>query len=779
MLIRHLSVRRRVIALLALCAWLGAAQSAGAAAPDPLAKGPFATEKLEYNAGDLLITIPPANGGPSQTFPQPLEGSIIFPKSAGPWKVVVIMHGRHSTCIFDNEREALAPTTGDDPQIRCDDTADSGGDPDQTRIRNYAGYDYLSENLASHGYIVMSVSANTIHSFDNVFAYDAGANARSQVLAASLDLLYRWNNGAGPDPVGTRLTGKLEMQQVGLMGHSRGGEGVTDFIQFNRRRPAPGRIYNLQAVLALAPIDVEKQVPYGTNFATLLPACDGDVSTLAGANAFERSKYTRPADPFAKLQWYVQGTNHNYYNTVWTGDDGAQYLSTRNNDVACGEDQPNSVRLQPSDQRRNGVALMATFLRRYLGADTALDPLMTGAEAYPAGGCPLGRGVACRELVKTSYIAPADQRLDVLRPEASAPLSVNATGGAVTASGFAKAEACNEDRDTTSGVQIAACPPNPIAGRGTTSTNRSFGRQVTLDWDGPATLRMDLAAPARDVRRFGTVSLRAATNWADPRNPQTNGFDPASASQDGLVALIDRQGREATVSMKSVSTALEPSIGSYQRHVVLNGIRIPLSRFTGVDLSDLAALELRFGTLTPRGSIQIADVGFQESAPKTALTTPLAETPVRAAGATRADAIAVDGVTTVPSTRRCADVAPPMAQLKALSLADGQLTVRGIASDVGCAAAGERDARAGSLRRTQVIVSQRVGTRCRFLDQRGRLTQPRSCQSPLATVARGRATWSLRRRAALPAGASYRVSWQAVDAAGNLGKVGTRVLRAR
>ena len=75
--------------------------------------------------------------------------------------------------------------------------------------------------------------------------------------------------------------------------------------------------------MSLAPIDSQKQVPLGTNFGVILPACDGDVSTLAGANAYERSKYPNGADAFAKVQFYVQGADHNYFNTVWTNDDGA------------------------------------------------------------------------------------------------------------------------------------------------------------------------------------------------------------------------------------------------------------------------------------------------------------------------------------------------------------------------------------------------------------------------------------------------------------------------
>ena len=283
-------LRSGLLALVALLAGAGAAQ---AQTPDPLAPGPHGFKKVEYHAGNLMITIPPANGNASQTFPQPLEGSIVYPDTPGPWKVLLFLHGRHSTCITASGGESSPPTTSPDPT--CRDTDNPDGTENTTNIRSYQGYDYLSTNLASHGYAVMSISANTVVSYDNTFSYDAGANARSQIIAASLDLLYRWNNGTGPvvpgddyHTVGEKLTGRLEMQRVGLMGHSRGGEGVTDFIRFNRQRPS-GRIYNLQAVLSLAPIDSQKQVPLGTNFGVLLPACDGDVSTLAGANAYERS----------------------------------------------------------------------------------------------------------------------------------------------------------------------------------------------------------------------------------------------------------------------------------------------------------------------------------------------------------------------------------------------------------------------------------------------------------------------------------------------------------
>jgi hypothetical protein len=767
----------RLIAV-ALGALVLTAPAAAADVPDPLAIGPYGFKKIEYNAGDLLITIPPANGGASQTFPQPLEGSIIYPDTPGPWKVLLFLHGRHSTCITSTGGESSPPTSS--PDVTCADTDNPDGTENTTRIRSYEGYDYLSTNLASHGYAVMSISANTVVSFDNTFSYDAGANARSQIIAASLDLLYRWNNGSGPvvpgddfHTVGNKLAGKLEMQRVGLMGHSRGGEGVTDFIRFNRMRPS-GRIYNVQAVMSLAPIDSQKQVPFGTNFATLLPACDGDVSTLAGANAYERSKYSRPSDPFAKVQWYVQGADHNYFNTVWTNDDGASYSGTGSGaDVACGEDKPNSARLYPVDQRKVGVALMASFLRTYLGMESAFEPLMTGEAPLPASSCPALRGVACGELVKTSYVAPAAERQDVIRPEANDPLRLDAAGGAMSGTGFTLYDWCNEDRDQASGAQIKACPPNGV-GTSTASTNRSFGRQLTLIWDGPATLRAELVGAARDASRFTTLSLRAATNWADARNPVSDGTNPASATQDFDVVLIDRAGRQASARAADYGTALEPSLGSFRRHVVLNGVRIPLTAFGGVDLSDLAAVELKFGAATPAGSIQLADVAFQEPAASAAVRATRA--PQRSNGRKRVDGIAVAGVTKIPSSTVCADTAAPRSILRSLRLRAGRLVVAGAASDRGCAARSGKAAKAGKVRRVQVSITRAGAAGCRYLGARGRLTAAKPCAVPLALIARGTRSWRLAARAKLPKG-SYRVRWQAVDATGNVERARSRTLR--
>ena len=58
--------------------------------------------------------------------------------------------------------------------------------------------------------------------------------------------------------LGDSLVGELDFTRIGLMGHSRGGDGVTNFIDYNRIRPEPLRRYPIRAVIALEPTDYER-----------------------------------------------------------------------------------------------------------------------------------------------------------------------------------------------------------------------------------------------------------------------------------------------------------------------------------------------------------------------------------------------------------------------------------------------------------------------------------------------------------------------------------------
>jgi len=190
---------------LTLLLLLGAgARSVFAQVPDPGAPGPLAVTREEYNFGDTAFQ-------PS-AFPGPVEllASIHYPTnlSGGPFPVILFQHGRHETCSQGAEGGFL--------EWPC-----SAG---RIPIPSYRGYDYVANVLASHGYVVVSVSANGVNAVDNS-VFDLGALARAELLQKHLDILNTFNTTGGA-PFGTKFVGKFNLSQVGTMGHSRGGEGV-------------------------------------------------------------------------------------------------------------------------------------------------------------------------------------------------------------------------------------------------------------------------------------------------------------------------------------------------------------------------------------------------------------------------------------------------------------------------------------------------------------------------------------------------------------------------
>jgi hypothetical protein len=751
--------------------------------------GPHATNKIDYEAGSLLLTL--ADG--VSTTQIPMRGSITYADDVDFARVIVYVHGRHAVCIG-----AVSP----DRRV-CDDLTTEDGTPIQTDIRSYGGYDYMAKNLASHGYTVMSIEANTTN-FDNSYR-DAGANARSQIIQASLELLWRWNNGAGPyvpgEPdhtVGTKLVGRLDFADgIGLMGHSRGGDAVTDFIGYTRNltRPRSGfQRFTLDAVLALAPITSSAyKMPYGTNYGVLLPACDGDVSNLGGARFFQNSRYpTGAPDTFAKVQWYVQGTNHNFFNTVWTQDDASTQT-----DPACSRFQPaTTARLTPNDQRRVGAALMNSFLRRYVGGEKAFDPIMTGAVTLPESAAPQNSGKGLREEVKTSYIAPAAQRFDLLKPPSVLdpqpdPLETveltrwteeTANNGYIAKRGsLTTFQVC-----TASVSAYPLCPDRSI--------NRSLNTQFTVAWDGPAWLTVNLAragAPV-DVSRFGVLDMRAAMNRNDARNPAGDGYTPNLVTQDFDVTLTDAAGRRATTRAARWTTSLEPSIGNQFRHIVLNGIRIPLYTFAGVDLTSIVSVELGF-VQPAMGSIQLSDMMFQEtpqSAAPDALpgagvtdvepVVPAPDGPPSIAPGPIVDPPAVSPTSGIAHSveKACLDTTKPSVKIARLAAKKSALSVTGIASDSGCAAG--RGAAAGGVQQTLVSVYRLAGKKkARFVTAKGKLSKALPLAGGIAISANGTSSWNVAvKTGKLPKG-TYRVSVSTFDKTGNLRKLGTRFVTVK
>ena len=549
---------------------------------DPGSSGPLAVTREEYDFGDTAFT--PTN------FPGPVElaGSVHYPTalSGGPFPFIVLLHGRHATCFQGGGAQFL--------EWPCS--------PGRESIPSYKGYDYLSERLASNGYIVISISANGINARDNSVR-DLGALARAELIQKHLDIWKTFNTTGGA-PFGIKFVGKIDLTRVGTMGHSRGGEGVVRHFVLNNSLGAP---YGIKAVFPLAPVDFNRFVVNRAALSVILPYCDGDVSDLQGVHFYDDARYNVPGDLAPKHYVLVMGANHNFYNTIWSPgsspfpgatDDYTAFVPGGSSDSQCGS-TPGNHRLTEAQQRGTGLAYMSAFFRAYVGGETQFVPVLTGDAPPPPS--------ATTNELFVSYHAPDDPdlRLDVNRLLDNTNLTTNTLGGAVTQNGLSPYDLCGGPAP-----QPQRCLPNEFNARQphTTPSARSNARglsQLRIGWDSVSGLYSnDLPGGTRNVSGFQAVQFRVSVNFTDARN--LVGF-----AQDFNVVLTDSAGHVSSVPVSNFSGALyfpPGSVGPVPK-VVLNTVRIPLSAFGGVNLNNVRSVKFTFDQRAT-GALLITDVAF-------------------------------------------------------------------------------------------------------------------------------------------------------------------------
>ncbi|HEY8130339.1 MAG TPA: hypothetical protein VII12_00490 [Thermoanaerobaculia bacterium] len=548
---------------------------------DPGNPGPFAVTREEYNFGDTAFT--PTN------FPGPVEllASITYPSGlpGGPFPLVVFLHGRHATCFTGRTGFLLWPCSSFSAPL--------------SPIPSYRGYDYLSDILASHGFIVVSISANGINARDN-FVRDLGALARAELIQKHLDILNTFNTTGGA-PFGTKFVGKIDLTRVGTMGHSRGGEGVVRHFILNASLGSP---YGIKAVFPLAPVDFNRPVINNVPLAVLLPYCDGDVADLQGVHFYDDARYNVPGDAAAKHTILVMGANHNFYNTIWTpgifdaasADDWNAFVPGGRSDPHCGT-KKSSARLTPEEQRGTGQAYIVGFFRNYVGGEDFASQFNGDTPPPPS---------ATTDQIFLMYHPPDlfTTRRDVNRLLTAADLGTNTLGGAVSQSGITPYELCGGEAP-----QPAKCLPAERNSRQphTTPSARSPKRglsQLQAGWTSiSAFIENGLPRGTRDVSAFRALQFRASVNFGDARNA-------VGVPQNLTVVLSDRKN-SATVNVSNVSRSLyyPPGEVIHVPKLLLNTVRVPLSAFQNIDLTNITSVRFNFDQ-NNSGALLISDVAF-------------------------------------------------------------------------------------------------------------------------------------------------------------------------
>lgn len=510
---------------------------------------------VPFDLGESMIAQPWASLEEFRNMPNRLKGLIAVPPTGENLPIAIIIHGSHEIgCPSPDGYTATWPCPGEE-------------------IPNYQGFAHLLEALAEHGYVAVSLNANPAY----VSAY--GQSAPNQRLPLLLDQYLAKIAAAtkGEDVgLGVDLTGRVDWKQLVILGHSAGGEDVSWIIDSRADHTAPEQINAgqgpiaaaiLQAPSATNPRDIETSLP----LAVLLPACDRDVADLSGLYYYESARLQPQSDNLA-VSLYLPGMNHNRFNSLLADE------KLGNASSIC------DGALLPEEAQQGFLADYAThFYDAVLGrngentASVGIDP------SQPAPAILFGRNVL------TSLALPTDKRWAL-------PLSADGAKGVVTGVDCGLGYVLAEDKMETYRLRFNQ-PGSP--------------GELALAWNGKGGIySLDLPEGKRNLTGYQTLHLRAVF---DPLNTLNEEGQPQSFS----LHLTDGEGKTASVTLKDEPALAFPAgkkgfddsikVDTWDNHGILSSIRVPLTSFTGVDLSNIQSIALVFDA-TDTGAIFVTDL---------------------------------------------------------------------------------------------------------------------------------------------------------------------------
>jgi dienelactone hydrolase len=527
----------------------------------------------------------------------PLNARVWYPDGAGPYPLVLVVHGNHDMKDYS--------------------------DP---------GYEYLGDLLASRGFIVASVDENFING-----GIRGENDARGWFLLRHLKLFREWNEEAG-----NPFQGKVDMSRIALIGHSRGGEAVADAAAFNHLSHYPDDAslkfdfdFPIKGIVSIAPVDGQylptgrKVVMRNVSYLVFHGSHDGDVTSFHGLRIYDRLRFTDDQFHF-KAAVYVYRANHGQWNTVWQNKDNGP-RSQRILDLRA---------LLPQEQQRRFAKIyISSFLEAVLRNDKRYLPIFRDNR------------VIGQWLPKTMYVTRYET--SAFRPLANFEEDIDVTTGSqpgvrIEADSMASwkeetLELRSQNRSNTSQSQEDQAVwlgwNNRIAGPDTTRMGPPARYSLLLperlarDWgvDASTTFDFQLGAtntlppprrdPAADTtkkgagRRSGSGQARAKAAEDAPKPPV-----------DLSVEAEDAAGHTAKVDLRSYGPIRRPLETHVMRRadmdrerfahpweMILQTYSIPLSDFAAVnpalDLSSLKALRLVFDKAVA-GEVAVDEMGL-------------------------------------------------------------------------------------------------------------------------------------------------------------------------
>lgn len=579
---------------------------------DPATPGDHHIAEAVYQFGDQAIPLLNIGGIRGE-----LTGKIYLPDGPGRKPVVIFLHGRHSSCY--------GPGTPNPARWPC--RTSPASTQQRSPIPSFLGYEAPARALASNGYAVVSISANAVNANDNQLAADYGAQARGGLVLDALRMLQQADAGRNPvyhdaftntdvslagaldgDLTPADLIGQFDLDNVGIMGHSRGGEGVVAASTLNDALPV-SRQFGIRAVLPLAPVDYDRISLPNVATATILPYCDGDVENLMGQHIVDDSRHSF-RDDVLRSAVLVMGANHNFFNTIWTpggwpaatGDDWSSASGA--SDPVCNAAAPTTTRLTPAEQVGVGTAYLAGFFRLVLGNERQFQPLFDGS-AVVAPSTPFAD-------ITVAASQPGKSRVDINTFEQS--------GVGVSVAGGATAEVC-ASMGGDGGVEVTQSLPFcsttlheaavPHWSPALWAWNIPSSPMLHMRWSIPdGRLRVTVPPAARNATRFEQISVKVAAD------------ESVTTGTDLTVSVVDGAGHIWSAPVSTLNpaavTRLPGTTSTWLRKVILQQVTIPTSalhtKINATDAREVWFTAGRGADGTDTGGVYLSDLSLEDRA---------------------------------------------------------------------------------------------------------------------------------------------------------------------
>lgn len=536
-------------------------------------------EMMAYSLGETTIVQSQfSEDSRFRNMPVTLDGVIGVPGGDGQRPVVLIIHGNHPGCPADESGEA--------GQWPCD--------PEQEQ-RNYEGWSYLVEALADAGYVALAINVNAEYTLG--FGEPRPTDRLTQLIDLHLSELARAGRGEST-AFGVDVAGRVDLSRLVWLGHSQGGELGNRILRDRDMAKAHDEVpYGpVQGLVQVAPsLNIADSVPaVDAWLATVLPACDGDVSDLAGQRYYESARPDTERRSLA-TSVYLEGADHNGFNTLLASDtqNPGERPDCAPDAMLSAEDQRDFLVQYVTDllQALYGDLADPSAASQRMGVDPSAPP-PSALYGYPA---------------RVNVLHPAARRLTLLQPQTEGELSTNLLGGAVGLEAL-EAQFCPE------GYYVPANQPGTEPCKRVNYNQPGFPQQFVVGWQSSdAALRTSLPEARRDLSGYAALHLRAAL---DP----LSGLNPQGQPQSLAVELVDGTGARAQVVPPPGIAALGYPVGivkpndyfeggMFTGHVLMTSIVVPMAEFGGIDLSHVTEVALLFDQ-TETGTLFLADLEF-------------------------------------------------------------------------------------------------------------------------------------------------------------------------